>query len=213
MSEEIFEFAASIEHTEEGYRIVAVVGDMFLNGVYLPDSVLVDSVAAWEGTLHDINHMGTNAGMGADITQFVGYHTNVKYDKDTKQLSMTIVPQEGARFTSEWEAYLQLVKSAGKTVNVSTAFRASAQTIPMAEFESQYGGKAEEYGYRAGSMIPVFEKIEPVAVSTVLEGACSDKDGCGFVNTEEDASSKCGCELTEAEKQTLLELIEWLRNN
>lgn len=184
-------------------NMIAVIGDRFMNGGFLPNDVLQKSYKQWNGTLHDINHMGTSTGfflIQTDITYFVGYHKNVKFDKNTKAVSMELVIHNRTKFAEAWQAYVELCELAGQIPNVSVTYFAERKFVPTSELPKEADWKKEGYG--KDDLIPVLTNIIPFCVSTVLQGRCGDKDGCGL-------RESCGCnqpELDEAEKQLVEQL-------
>ncbi len=166
-------------------NIIAIIGDRFMNGGFLPVEVLKKNYKQWKNTLHDINHMGTSTGfflMQTDITYFIGYHTDVKFDAGTKEVSMTLNIEPSTHFANDWEAYVKLCNSAGKIPNVSVTYYAKRNFIHASDLPKNVPWKKEGYG--KDDLVPVMTQITPVCVSTVLEGRCNDKDGCGIRNDE-----------------------------
>jgi len=206
-------------------RMIAVIGDRFMNGGFLSKEVLEKSYKKWNGTLHDINHMGTSTGfflMQSDITYFIGFHKNIQYNKETGEVSMELETEPSCKYYQAWEAYIKLCERAGKIPNVSVTYFAKRSWITASELPSNVPWK--KAGYNKDDLVPILDEITPVCVSTVLQGKCNDKDGCGLrneenennENNENESENSCDC-LTEkinAEIETKRqELIKWLKEN
>lgn len=195
--------------------MIAVIGNRFMNGGYLPAKVLEKSYKKWNGTLHDINHMGTSTGfylMQSDITYFVGYHTNVKYNKETKEVSMELNIEHETKFASAWKAYVSLCEQAGQIPNVSVTYYGKRDWVTTSELSEDVPWKEE--GYKKDDLVPVLNEITPVCVSTVLQGRCNDKDGCGIRNDDDTDSCKVCSDNEDAElEKKKQELIKWLKEN
>jgi hypothetical protein len=184
-------------------NMIAVIGDRFMNGGFLPKEVLQKSYKQWNGTLHDINHMGTSTGfflMQTDITYFIGYHKNVKYDEASKAVSMELVIHNRTKFAEAWQAYIELCSMAGQIPNVSVTYFAQRKFVPTSELPKEADWKKEGYG--KDDLVPVLTNIIPFCVSTVLQGRCGDKDGCGIRS-----GNACECDLSKID-QNLLEQLK-----
>jgi hypothetical protein len=200
---------------------IALKGDEFYKECYLPASELEKAYKGWEGTLHDINHMGTTHLMGlgvtSDIRYFVGYQDNVKYDPETKKVAMDIHVDEQTQYGKTWKAYVNLCKKAGRVANVSVTFLAKRGTAKAKDIVYNYN----ELGFKGEETVTYIKDIKPVALSTVLKGACSDDKGCGIgqcpVQQSEESvtSTKTDKEIQaekeyEQEKQKLIEELKKL---
>lgn len=193
-------------------RAVALIGDRFMKGQFLPAVELEKAHKEWEGTLHDINHQGVQDARGfmvsSNILYFVGYNKNVTYDTEAKSVSMDIVPNESTMYASAWKAYIQLCEEAGQVPNVSVAFRGKVKSIKAKELPA--GVNYSLYGYSKEDYVEYIYDIHPEALSTVWKGACNDEDGCGvgkcnLQNDEPDVD-----EDVDKEKQAL---IDWLESH
>ena len=170
-------------------RAIAVVGDKIIKGNFMPAAELKKSIEHWNGTLHDINHMGTTRitpmsmfGMsGSDIRYFVGWQDNTQYDEDSKSLSMDIHINEDTMYGKTLLAFIDLCEEANKIPNVSISFFAKRRQELVKNLPINY----EAYGLDPEDKITYLYDIQPRALSTVLEGACSDKDGCGISKQQE----------------------------
>lgn len=203
---------AETETVQTGTKnIIAVIGNRFMNGGFLPEGVLEKSYKKWNGTLHDINHMGTSTGfflMQSDITYFIGYHKNVKYNSETKEVSMELHVEDDVALAADWKAYNKLCERAGQIPNVSVTYYAKRDWITASELPKDVPWKKE--GYSKNDLVPVLNEITPICVSTVLQGRCNDKDGCGIRNIEKDTCTDDTCKEFEEKKQ---KLIKWLKEN
>ena len=168
--------------TEKTYRIVAMIGDRFMNGGFFPAKELKRVHKGWEGTLHDINHFGTNYPAGfwstSNILFFIGSHKNVHYNSATKELIMDIKINPAAMYAPAWKAYVDICDKAGLIPNVSVTYMGKQEWFLTKNLPKEANWKAEGYG--KDDLVPVLLEVEPVCVSTVFRGRCNDKDGCGI---------------------------------
>lgn len=206
---------ASAPKPQGSRHLVAIFGDRFMNGGWIAKEELKKCAKKWNGTLHDINHMGTNTGFflaQSDITYFIGYHTNVKYHEINKSVSMELHIHNATKFASAWEAYVELCDMAGKIPNVSVTYYGMQKFIPTSELPKECNWRAEGYG--KDDLVPVLTQIRPVCVSTVLQGRCDDKGGCGIRDTNSesrDEGKEEKPELDEAMEKKRQEIIDLLR--
>jgi len=206
----------SEETVQTGTRnMIAVIGNRFMNGGYLSAEVLQKSYKKWNGTLHDINHMGTSTGfflMQTDITYFIGFHSNVKFNAETKEVSMQLNTEPDCEFTAAWTAYTKLCERAGRIPNVSVTYYGKRDWILASTLSKDIPWKKEGYG--KDDLVPILNEITPVCVSTVLQGRCGDKDGCGLRNDKiEDPELEAELEEKRQELiERIKEKIEELKN-
>jgi len=199
-------------------RLIAIIGDRFMNGGFVSMKVLKACYKQWEGSLHDINHMGTSTGFflaQSDITYFIGYHKNVKLNESNKSVSMELYIHNRTEFAEAWEAYIELCEMAGKIPNVSTTYYGKRKFLPVTELPKECDWKAEGYGKE--DLVPVLVEMQPVCVSTVLRGRCDDKGGCGIRDTDLKDSDSCDCksctEFDEKIEKKRQELISYLKKD
>lgn len=198
-------------------NIIAIFANRFMNGGWVSEDVLKKCYKQWNGTLHDINHMGTSTGfflIQTDITYFIGYHKNVKYDKTNKSVSMELHIHNRTKFAEAWEAYVELCELAGQIPNVSVTYYGTQKWLPTNELPKECDWKAEGYG--KDDLVPVLTQIQPVCVSTVLRGRCDDKGGCGIRDTNSesrDEGEEEKPELDEAVEKKRQEIIDLLRKD
>lgn len=219
IKEQVSEENAESDTPTSTRNMVAVIGDRFMNGGFLSAEVLQKSYKRWNGTLHDINHMGTSTGfflMQSDITYFIGYHSNVKYNVDTKEVSMELNIEDEVALSTDWKAYVKLCERAGKVPNVSVTYYGKRDWITASELPKNVPWKKE--GYSKDDLVPVLNEITPICVSTVLQGRCNDKDGCGLRNIEKDTCTDNTCTKVDSKLEIEIEekrqeLIKWLKEN
>ena len=196
----------------EHRRMVAIVGDRFMNGGFFSYELLKQVYNEWEGTLHDINHMGTTKNPTTDprpdITYFVGYHTNVSLDENNKSVSMDIKINPKTRFAEAWEGYIELCKAAGKIPNVSVTYFGQRKFVKVSDLPD--GVDYESEGYSKNDYVPYLTNVTPVCVSTVLMGRCNDRQGCGIGNTDSCGDEEQTKEL-ENKREEMIEKIKTLK--
>lgn len=194
---------------EKTYRIVAMIGDRFMNGGFFPAEEAQRVYKGWKGTMHDINHFGTHfpAGFGgtSNILFFIGFHKNVEYNPATKEVTMDIEINPNAMYAPAWKAYVDICDKAGKIPNVSVTYMGKQEWILVKNLPKEANWKAEGFG--KDDLVPVLMEVEPVCVSTVLRGRCNDKDGCGI----RDSSSWDEQSITDALDKERQEIIKYLK--
>ena len=199
-------------------RAVALIGDRFYHDAFLPAEELEKAHKGWENTLHDINHQGTTDVRGmyaqSNILYFIGYNDNVTYDKNSKGMSMDIHVCDNTHYASAWKGYIELCEKSGQTPNVSVSFRAKTKAIKVSDLPE--GVDYRQYGLSADDRVRYIYDIQPEALSTVFQGACNDKDGCGIgkqCSKEEVPETKIEDTISEEESQKREEIITWLKNH
>jgi hypothetical protein len=183
--------------SSETRRFIAIVGDRFMNGGFFPMEELRKCHKIWERTLHDINHEGTSAGTfkdKTDITKFIGYHQNVILNEEDKTVSMELVPVKETASYNAWKGFVTLMEKAGRTVNVSVTYFGKRRMTKASELPND---EYKKLGFSEEDSVPVLYDVIPWCVSTVLEGRCSDKGGCGFNATV------CKCTLDKPAEKPL----------
>ena len=174
---------------QDTYKLVAMVGDRFMNGGYFSMEETEKCYLMWEQTYHDYNHEGTNSGTfgnRTDISKFIGYHKNVELDKANKRVLMDLVPVKETAAYPVWKGYIELAKQSGNIPNVSVTYYGKQRFMKASELPKE--ANYEREGFKESDMVPVLHNVIPVCVSTVLQGRCNDRDGCGIQNT----NSECG---------------------
>lgn len=174
----------SDQKKSEVRRAIALVGDRFYKGEFLPATELEKAAPLWKGTLHDINHMGVRYMNGflpqSNILYFVGWQDGAEYDADTKSVSMNIHPNYNTYYGKAWKAYVELTEEAGGIANVSVSFLGQKKLVKVKDLPEGVDYKA--YGYSKDDMVLYIYNIQPSGLSTVLRGVCNDKAGCGITN-------------------------------
>lgn len=181
---------------QDTYKLVAMVGDRFMNGGFFSMKLLKECYHMWERTFHDYNHEGTGSGIfgnRTDISKFVGYHKNVQLDENNKRVTMELVPVKETAGYNAWKGFVELAKQAGRTPNVSVTYWGKRQFVKTSDLPNEADWQRE--GFKESDMVPVLTTVLPECVSTVLEGKCNDKAGCGIQNT----NTKCGSQSCEGD--------------
>ena len=183
-------------------KTIAMIGDRFMRGEFFSAVELARSASYWESTLHDINHMGTTFRTGfsaqSNILYFVGWQDNVQYDHESKSLSMDIHPKLNTHFGKDWQAFIELCDEAGRTPNVSISFLARTKKVRASSLPE--GSNYSAHGYKADDMVTYIYDVRPRALSTVLEGLCNDKQGCGIKTKNNSACDDGSCANPSEEK-------------
>ena len=177
------------------YRLVAMVGDRFMNGGFFSMKLLKEVYQMWERTLHDYNHEGTGSGIfgnRTDISKFVGYHKNVELDEINKRVTMELVPVKETVGYPVWKGFVELARQAGKIPNVSVTYWGKRQWVKTSDLPNEADWQRE--GFKESDRVPVLTSVLPECVSTVLEGRCNDKAGCGIQNTNQEECGSQSCD-------------------
>ncbi len=171
-----------LQESQDGFSAIAVIGDRIYKGKYLPGDELEKAVKSMDGAFHDINHWGTSYPVGLydtpNIEWIVGYQKGTRYDRQSKQLKTTIVVSENAPKYPVWKNYVDICKQAKRTPNVSVSFWASQKDMRVKDLPDSVNYRA--YGFSETDTISKLYDIEFRALSTVFQGACDDKAGCGI---------------------------------
>jgi len=202
-------------------RAVALIGDAFYHGAFLPADELKKAYKLWENTLHDINHQGTmdvrGFNVSANILYFIGYNDNVTYDEENKAMQMDIHICDNTHYASAWRGYIELCEKSGQTPNVSVSFKAKTKAVKVSDLPKGVDYKA--YGLSEDDMVRYIYDIQPDALSTVFRGACDDKKGCGIgkCQAEPEEDSTVANDISEKEQEQIRqkreEIISWLKNH
>lgn len=188
-------------------RMIAVIGNRFMNGGFLSTEELKKCYKQWEGTLHDINHMGTSTGFflaQTDIEYFIGWHSNVKINGD--EVSMDLNIDDDTTHASGWKGYIGLCEKASKIPNVSVTYYGKRDFIIASKLPANVPWKKEGFG--KDDLVPILHDIRPVCVSTVLQGRCNDRDGCGIRQGEEENEDNEDSEEFEKQKLEIINRIK-----
>ncbi len=167
---------------------VALIGDKFYKRDFFSAIELEKAAALWDGSLHDINHMGTTYGDGlrthSNILYFVGWQDNIQYDQDTKSVSMDIHADYDTHYGKAWKSYIGLCEKAGQAPNVSISFLGKRKMVKANDLPA--GSNYEAYGYSKDDYVSYIYDVIPRGLSTVLKGICNDKQGCGMATNNSD---------------------------
>lgn len=170
---------------------VMIIGDRFMKGAFMPATELAKTTGKWNSTIHDINHMATTYPMGlmmkSNIEYVIGYQKNTRWDATNKRMMTDIVIKEHAPKYVAWKNYIDICNESGRIPNVSVSFFAKRKQVKASELPK--GTNYAAHGYADDDLVDCIHDIHPVALSTVLIGACNDKDGCGIKGCSVDQSS------------------------
>lgn len=167
------------------FDMVIVKGNSFMKGMYHSKEEVKNIHKGFENTPHDMNHMGTGYMAGftyvpSNVSYIVGYNHNVTYDNATDEVRAKVRIMKNSYRYAEWESNKRICDAMGRIPNVSMFIKGKITYIEARKLpaDSHY----RKNGYKAEDMVPCVHITQAVAVSTVFEGACSDKDGCGIKN-------------------------------
>ena len=166
------------------HTAVAVIGDRFYHGKFLPGKELEKGYRTMDGAYHDINHMGTSYSGGlfsperSNIEYIIGYQKGTTYNPTTKQMKTNIFIKKDAPKYNAWKNYVDISRDIGRQPNVSVSFWASRKDMLAKDLGEDIDYKTQ--GFKEDDIVPYLYDIEFRALSTVLQGACNDKAGCGI---------------------------------
>lgn len=193
-----------IEETDEfvKVRLIAAVGNIFFQNVFVPEAPVEASTAQWDNTWHDISHLATKFPAGFSFTEnldyLLGYNTEVEYNPETKALSMSAVIRKDAPKYKTWRNYIEICKASGKIPNVSIFTLVKYEAMKASELPS--GVIVPNDAVVNGYVLSVKEFIEPLAVTTCLLGKCDDTKGCGIrMESTQCSDGTCGVSLEETD--------------
>lgn len=172
--------------------IVAAMGDIFYQGVFVSKDLLRAVAEQWEGTIHDISHKATSSlgvrnGMGVleveDATKIIGFHKNAHFDEDIGGVVMDLYVSHNAPDYKAWKNYIEICRASGRVPNTSMFGLVSYGVMKSSELPEGVKVSANKVFY--------VKTLKPRAVTTCLHGKCNDQDGCGIgvSNTE-----SCPCD-------------------
>ena len=164
------------------YSAIAVIGDKFYKGKYLPYKEIEKAHMSMNGAYHDINHFGTTYIQGfyarPNIEWIVGYQDNTVVNSHTKAMKTNIYIEDDMPKAPLWRAFVKLCEKAGRTPNVSVSFWASRKDVLANELPKEADWMSE--GYKESDYVPYLYDLSFRALATVFRGACDDKKGCGI---------------------------------
>ena len=204
------ELSSDVKSTVFTYTATIIVGNKFYKGDFMPAAELEKSLESWNGTLHDINHMGTTRitplGISSDIRYFVGWQDSAEYDEATKSIKVKVNIDTETMYGKVLKSYIDLCQKANKMPNVSISFGGQIKGVPAKDLPIDYSN----YNLKPDDIISYIYDIKPRALSTVLKGACSDEQGCGIgVNVVRQNSENNEKKFSD-EKQKLIEELKKL---
>ncbi len=178
-------------------RAVAVVGDRMMRNAFIPYKALKESVNKWNGTYHDINHMGTSYPdtiypfKRQNIEYVIGYQDNAEANDSTKEVSMDVNILKTHPKYAAWKSFCDINTKANKVPNVSMSIDARFRKTRVRDLDNESREYAKINGYSDDDIIEYLEEIYPKALTTCIQGVCDSKSGCGLATKIE--SEDCGC--------------------
>lgn len=171
-------------------QAVAVVGDQFWNkgraGMggkpeFCLASALEKGYKTMNGTFHNLDH-------AQRIEDVVGTHINTKYDKESKNMLISIRPDKNMPAYRTWSAFLEMCRETGKTPNISIETYAEVEDMKASELPE--GTDYKKLGLKDDDLVEVEKGYTFVGAATVRRGACSDADGCGIMSDSYSVSAE-----------------------
>jgi hypothetical protein len=166
--------------TDDGFirfKAVAVIGDKIIKGKYLPAVELQKSFGSMDNTIHDLNHWGTNY-MGTDeqnLDYVVGCQKNARMKGNNLETDVYI--RTHAPKYDSWHNYIEICRCMNRQPNVSVTFLRKIRPVHVYELPVT----PEQYGLRPDDVIPYMYDIRFRALSTLVDDACNDKQGCDII--------------------------------
>jgi cation transport regulator ChaB len=166
------------------FTAIALKGDRFYKGKFLPFKEIEKTYRQMDGAYHDINHWGTSYPIDGhpNIEYIIGYQKNTTIDLLSKSMKTDIIVNPEAPHYRSWKNFVDINKQAGRTPNVSVSFWASNKIVKASDLP--YGINYEAEGYKASDDVKVLHDLEFQALSTVFKGACDDTQGCGIMKQD-----------------------------
>ena len=180
-----------VKNEDDGsFKAVAVVGDRFYKNKFLSYNEMSKAYKGMDGAFHDIDHHGTTWLDGhPSIEYIIGYQKNTTIDPVSKRMTTDIVIDKNAPKYQAWENYVRNCRNAGRVPNVSISFWASSKNMRAKDLPKNIDYSA--YGYDDNDTVEYLYDINFIALSTVMQGACDDKMGCGIgIMSEHDDTKK-----------------------
>lgn len=187
--------------SEKGFNMVIAVGNRFMKGIYVSKEAMKLSHRGFNNTLHDLNHMGTGyannmfSAIPSDISYIVGWQDGLSYDDKTNEVRANVHIEKDAPRYNDWKNYIDISAKIGRNPNVSMFVYAQVEYVQARDLpkDSRYGYN----GYKADDQVPCMVNIRPFMVSTVSQGACNDKDGCGIKQSNSETCDDGSCTTTD----------------
>lgn len=169
--------------SDNGYSMTIVVGNRFMHGIWISASEIKQIYKGWNGTLHDINHMGSGYMAGfsvvpSDISYIVGYQDSLTFDESTNEVKANLHIEKNAPKFNVWKNYMDICAKINRIPNVSMFVYGKIKYVQASEMPMECNYK--ENGFSENDLIPCMIDILPYMVSTVTRGTCDDKKGCGI---------------------------------
>lgn len=175
-------------------RATAVVGNRMMNGYFMSYSELKKSLDQWNGTLHDISHLGTSYPDNAppfkreNIDYIIGYQSNAEANDKTKEITMDVNVYKHSEKYKSWKSFIDINKKANKTPNVSVSISATPKAMSVSQLDQT---NVADYGFKGDETVISLCDIIPKALTTCIKGACDDKKGCGLANNNSVIEQTC----------------------
>lgn len=170
---------ASTSKDDNVHKAVALIGDRFYKGSFLSFKEIEKAYRGMDGAFHDINHWATTYLDGSsNIEYIIGHQKNTTLDPVNKTMKTDISINKEAPHYPSWKNYVDICHECGRIPNVSVSFWATNSTMKASELPTTVN--FSEHGYTNDDDVPCFTALGFQALSTVLQGACDDKDGCGI---------------------------------
>jgi hypothetical protein len=171
----------------------AVIGDRMMKNAYVPYEELKRTIALWNGTYHDINHMGTSYPdttypyKRQNIDYIVGYQDKANADDTTKRISMVVNINKKSPKYQSWQSFADINKQSGRIPNVSMSVMARAKKVKAKDLNFD----ATSYGFGPEDYVDCLYDIQPKALTTCIQGECNGEKGCGLA-MENNQGCNCG---------------------
>ena len=191
-------------------RAVAVVGDRMMRNAFVPYETLKKSLNLWNGTLHDINHMGTSYPdtnypfKRQNIEYIIGYQDNAEANDTTKEISMDVNVSKNSPKYAAWKSFCDINAKAGKMPNVSMSISAKFKRMKVRDMQMSEIEYAHIAGFDDDDIVEYLIEIYPKALTTCIQGVCNDKSGCGIaqkIESEEDCDCKGNCDIPDSKNE------------
>ena len=173
-------------------EIVAAVGDIFYQNVFMPMATIKKASTKWNKSIHDFSHLATGYPTGdfkevERVDFVVGFHKKAHFDKSIGGAKMMAYVSHQAPQYRAWRNYIDICRAAGTIPNTSLNGMARFGMMDVKELPS--GVKVPKDAVDSQGNVVYVKELYPNAVTTCLRGKCDDKDGCGV-----DVSNSCNCD-------------------
>lgn len=173
--------------TEGKYPIVAVVGNRFMNGDFVPADELKKVAHEWNNTYHNLNH-GRNFNGNVMIQEVVGIHQNAHFDDGDNSVKMDVIEGENTLYYKAWKGFLELNEKTSKPVNVSMEIWCNESKEKLSDIKELVSeDDIKKFDLKDDSEINVLRDLTPKAVATVDIGAGGDD--CSYEKRQEETNS------------------------